>query len=68
MNKKASFRDGLEESRRKKESREAKKLQVAACEALLATHEALENRDPDYERHLRAKVRQKRNELQAMGI
>ena len=68
MKRSANFRESVLECRRKAEKREAKKLQVAACEALLATHESLENRDPDYERHLRAKVRQKRNELQAMGL
>ncbi len=62
-------RNGLEESRRKAEKVEQKRLQVGLAEDLLRTHEALpdHDRDYDYERHLRAKVRQKKNEFQAMG-
>ena len=70
MNKKASFRDGLEETRRKAERIQSKRLQVGLAEDLLKTWEALpeDKRDYDNERRLRAKVRQKRNELAAMGI
>ena len=69
MNKKASFRDGLEETRRKAERIQSKRLQVGLAEDLLKTWEELpeDKRDYDNERRLRAKVRQKRNELNAMG-
>ena len=70
MNKKASFRDGLEETRRKAERIQSKRLQVGLAEDLLKTWEELpeDKRDYDNERRLRAKVRQKRNELNAMGL
>ncbi len=57
------------ESRNRAEKREEKRLQIGLAEDLLKTHEALpdDDRDYDYERHLRAKVRQKKNELSAMG-
>ncbi len=60
-------RNGLHESRRKAEKLESKRLQVGFTEDLLKTHEAMPNRDHEYELHLRAKLRQKKNELAAMG-
>ena len=63
-------RDNLEETRRKAERIQSKRLQVGLAEDLLKTWEELpeDKRDYDNERRLRAKVRQKRNELQAMGL
>ncbi len=61
-------RNGYDSSQKRKEAIEAKRLQVAGCEALLEEWEAHPTPDYDYLRHLRAKVRQKKNELQAMGI
>ncbi len=60
-------RNGLDESRRKAEKIETKRQQIDLTEALLQTHEAQEDRDHDYELHLRAKLRQARNQLIAMG-
>ncbi len=63
-------RNGYESSQKRKEAIEAKRMQVGLAEDLLKTWEEVpeKNRDYDRERRLRAKVRQKRNELQAMGI
>ena len=70
MKRSASFRDNLEETRRKAERIASKRLQVGLAEDLLKTWEELpeDKRDHDNERRLRAKVRQKRNELNAMGL
>ncbi len=61
-------RNGYESSMKRKEAIEAKRMQVGLAEDLLKTWEELDEdeRDYDRERRLRAKVRQKRNELQAM--
>ena len=63
-------RNGYESSQIRKQAIAAKTMQVGLAEDLLKTWEELPDgkRDYDRERHLRAKVRQKRNELQAMGI
>ncbi len=66
--KRGHTRDNYDSSQKRKEAIEAKRLQVAGCEALLEQWEAHPDPDYDYLRHLRAKVRQKKNELQAMGI
>ncbi len=70
MAKKGHTRDNYDSSQKRKEAIEAKRLQVGLAEDLLKTWEEVpeKNRDYDRERRLRAKVRQKRNELQAMGI
>lgn len=60
-------RNGLNESRCKAARIETKRQQIDLTEALLQTHEAQEDRDHDYELHLRAKLRQARNQLLAMG-
>ncbi len=62
------FHNNLAESRRKVASIEAKRDSISLTEGLLKTYEELpdEKRDYDYERHLRAKLRAKKNQLQAM--
>ena len=54
---KPNFRESILETRRKKEAVENKRLQVAAVEALLQTHESMpvEDRDHDYELHFAPK-------------
>lgn len=57
------------ESKRKLESIASKGAEIALTEGLLQTYEALpdDKRDHDYERHLRAKLRAKKNQLIAMA-
>ncbi len=62
------FHNNRRESLRKLESIRCKRFEILGVEGLLRTYEELpdEKRDYDYERHLRAKLRAKRNQLQAM--
>ncbi len=63
------FHDRLEESRRKLVRIADKRFQISLTEGLLQTCEELpeDERDYDYERHLRAKLRAKKNQLIAMN-
>ncbi len=60
------FHNNRRESLRKLASIESKRSEISGVEGLLQTYEALPERDLDYERHLRAKLRAKKNQLQAM--
>ncbi len=62
------FHDRLIESRNKLARIEDKRHQISLTEGLLQTYEGLpdEKRDYENERRLRAKLRSKKNELQAM--
>ncbi len=61
-------RDGLDSSRKRADAIEDKRKQISLSEALLQEWEEAGTGSHEYMKHLRAKVRQKRNELEAMGI
>ncbi len=60
------FHDRLLESRRKLVRIAGKRDEISLTEGLLKTCEELPERDMDNERRLRAKLRAKKNQLQAM--
>ena len=59
--------NNADSSRNRAEKREAKRLQIATTEALLAMWENDQGNHHDYVLHLRAKLRERKNQLDAMG-
>ncbi len=64
--KRGHTRDNYDSSQKRKEAIEAKRMQVATTKALLEMWEHQENYNHKTVLRLRAKLRQKRNELCAM--
>ncbi len=60
------FHNNRRESLRKLESIRCNRFEISGVEGLLKTCEQMEERDMDNERRLRAKLRAKKNQLQAM--